>query len=633
MVWRSSGMAVACLAALAGAPALAQSTPATSPEAALDPSSPLAPLPDLGVDWPELPPASAATADAATDAITRYDYRIEGIDAVATPLLRQRFKELSTLANAAQLDRRAREDADLLTTLLRGEGYYDAGVTTRVEPGERATVVLAARPGERYTFAGVTLAGVDTAGAKAPGLREAFGVKPGDPVDADAVAAGQTALSTRLGAEGFAFAEVTPPELVVDRAAKTATLEATVAPGGERRFGTITANPDNRVFDARHVAEIARWRPGDPYRAAELDDLRRALIQTGLASVADVKPVDAGPGLVDVAVKLEPAPPRTIAGELGYDTGQGARAEVSWTHRNLFPPEGALTVRGILGTQEQSAAVIFRRNNFHARDRVLTAQVAVGHSEFDAYTADTATIAASLERQTNIFFQKTWTWSLGAEFVATDEQDVIAATGVSRRRTYYVAALPTSLVYDGSDDLLNPTRGFRLGGRVSPELSLLGQAFGYARVQFDASAYLPATSKLVVAGRVRFGTILGAPRDAIAPSRRFYAGGGASVRGYGYQSIGPRDPDNDPIGGRSLTEFALEARVRMFGNFGVVPFLDAGNISTGVTPPLSGLRFGTGLGVRYYSNFGPIRLDVGTPLNPQPGDARVAVYVSLGQAF
>ncbi|MEJ7532617.1 BamA/TamA family outer membrane protein, partial [Staphylococcus hominis] len=92
-------------------------------------------------------------------------------------------------------------------------------------------------------------------------------------------------------------------------------------------------------------------------------------------------------------------------------------------------------------------------------------------------------------------------------------------------------------------------------------------------------------SKVVVAGRVRFGTILGAPRDAIAPSRRFYAGGGASVRGYGYQSIGPRDPDNDPIGGRSLTEFSIEARVRAFGNFGVVPFLDAGNISTGVTPP------------------------------------------------
>ena len=137
----------------------------------------------------------------------------------------------------------------------------------------------------------------------------------------------------------------------------------------------------------------------------------------------------------------------------------------------------------------------------------------------------------------------------------------------------------------------------------------------------------------MVAGRVRLGTILGAPRDAVAPSRRFYAGGGASVRGYGFQQIGPRDVDNDPIGGRSLAELAVEARVRLFGNFGLVPFLDAGNIYTGVVPTFQGMRFGTGLGFRYYSGFGPIRVDVGTPINPREGDSRIAVYVSLGQAF
>ena len=137
----------------------------------------------------------------------------------------------------------------------------------------------------------------------------------------------------------------------------------------------------------------------------------------------------------------------------------------------------------------------------------------------------------------------------------------------------------------------------------------------------------------MLAGRVRLGAIPGAPREAIAPSRRFYAGGGASVRGYGYQDIGPRDPNNVPVGGRSLTEFSLEARVKAFGNFGVVPFLDAGNIYTSQLPKFNDLHYGTGLGIRYYSSFGPIRLDVGTPINPQKGDPRVVVYVSLGQAF
>jgi translocation and assembly module TamA len=241
-------------------------------------------------------------------------------------------------------------------------------------------------------------------------------------------------------------------------------------------------------------------------------------------------------------------------------------------------------------------------------------------------------LSGNLERQTNIFFQKTWTWSLGAELLASDERDVIVSTGQPRRRTFLIGALPTSLNYDGSDDLLNPARGFRLGGRLSPELSLQGAAFGYARTQIDASAY-HSIGGVVLAGRTRLGTILGAPRDQVAPSRRFYAGGGASVRGYGFQSIGPRDPNNDPIGGRSLAEFALEARVKLFGNIGVVPFLDAGNIYTAALPDFSGLRYGAGVGLRYYSNFGPIRVDVGTPINPQAGDTRVAVYVSLGQAF
>jgi translocation and assembly module TamA len=152
----------------------------------------------------------------------------------------------------------------------------------------------------------------------------------------------------------------------------------------------------------------------------------------------------------------------------------------------------------------------------------------------------------------------------------------------------------------------------------------------------DASAYHPVSGSTVLAGRVRFGTIVGASRDDIAPSRRFYAGGGGSVRGYGYQRLGPRDIDGDPIGGRSLAEFALEARIRLKafgGNFGIVPFLDGGSLSTESTPDLKDWQLGAGVGLRYYSSFGPIRVDVGTPLNPQSDDSRVAVVVSLGQAF
>ncbi|MBM7406091.1 MULTISPECIES: autotransporter assembly complex protein TamA [Sphingomonas] len=644
--------AAGCVTALASAGARAQQAPATPAPSddlgsTLDPASPLSPMPDIGVDWPDLSPDPAeatASMDQTADLATverRYGYRVLGIEGIGGDLFRERFDELSTLraneahaANVAQIDRRAREDAALLNDLLRNEGYFDARVTTTTSAEEgKLLVTLQVEPGPLYRFQQVTLPGAEEAGAKAPALATALGVKPQDPVNGDAIEAGEKRLRTAVGREGFPFARVRPPVVVVDHATRTATLEMPVTPGGERRFGRIST-PDARVFDGEHVQEIARFAPGDPYDAAEVDDLRRAIIQTGLVSSVRVREVEGlSPGSVDLNVLLEPAPPRTIAGELGYGTGEGARAEASWTHRNLFPPEGALTVRGVLGTREQLGALTFRRNNFRARDRVLTGQISASHVERDAYEADTFSVSGALERQTNIFFQKTWTWSLGAELVATDERDVIVSTGEPRRQTYFIAAAPTSLNYDGSDDLLNPTRGFRLGARVSPELSLSGKAFGYTRAQIDASAYQPVRDGVVVAGRVRLGSILGAPRDAVAPSRRFYAGGGASVRGYGYQDIGPRDPNNDPIGGRSLAEFSLEARVRAFGNFGVVPFLDGGNIYTSTLPDFSGFRYGAGLGVRYYSSFGPIRIDVGTPLNPQKGDARVAVYVSLGQAF
>ena len=620
--------------------------PAPAQDGALDPTSPMTDIPGIGVAWPDLSTApaddaSAAVQNAQVSPEIRYSYTLAGIDGVGSPLLRQRFDAASTLregrgntANAAQVDRRAREDATLLETLLKAEGYYDVRVVPRVEQrGPEVAVTLDAEPGPLYRFGGVTLAGVDAAGSKADELQRAFGLGAQAPVNSDEIAAAETRLRVAVGEEGFAFAKVGEPEVVVDRTARTATLNIAVEPGTARRFGRVVMD-DTRIFGPDHVEDIARFRSGDPFDASALVDLRRALIQTGLVSSVKVDPVETTtPGAVDIAVALEPAPPRTIAGELGYGTGEGARAELSWTHRNLFPPEGALTVRGVLGTREQLGSLVFRRNNFHARDRVLTLQLAGAHTERDAYEADTLQLAATLERQTNIFFQKAWTWSLGGELVATDERDVILATGAPRRRTYFIGAVPTSLTYDGSDDLLNPSRGFRLSGRLSPELSLVGSAFGYARIQLDGSVYRPVARGVVAAGRIRLGTIAGAPRDAIAPSRRFYAGGGASVRGFGYQSIGPRDPNNDPIGGRSLTEFSIEARVKAFGNFGIVPFLDGGNIYTSPLPKFTDFRFGAGIGVRYYSNFGPIRIDVGTPINRQLGDPRIGVYVSLGQAF
>ncbi len=657
-----------CAGLALGAAALhAQPSEPPVDPAELDPSAPLDPMPDLGVAWPDLdtpdpppPPelegvapedaveATEAAAERVEDASAARTYRwtLSGLDEVGqAQAIRDGFEERSALekdrkdeANAAQIDRRARADAELLAELLRSQGYYDALVEPRIDAaGSELAVELAATPGPQYRFESVDLPGLDSAaGDEAAKLREAFSVKAGDPVVAQEVIDAGVALQIALGEEGFATANVGEQDIVIDHEAQTARLVLPVIPGPVAQFGQITVS-GQPPFSARHVGVIARFDPGDRFQRSDVDDLRRALVATGLVAAVDVKPIPRDDGrTIDLAVKLEPAPMRTIAGELGYGTGEGARAEASWQHRNFFNPEGAVTVRAVAGTQEQLLAASLRRNNWMKRDQVLNAQALVSHVDRKAFEAKTVSLSGGIERQSNFIWQKKWTWSLGAELVATDERDTIEATGEPRRRTFFIGALPASLGLDESDDLLNPTKGFRLLGRVSPEISFQGGTFPYARAQFDASVYRPVSDRIVAAGRIRLGTILGAQRDDIAPSRRFYSGGGGSVRGYGYQKLGPRDIDGDPIGGRSLAEFSLEARIRLNafgGNFGIVPFIDGGTLSTEAVPDLKDWQIGVGIGARYYSSFGPIRIDVGTPLNRQKGDGRFAVVVSLGQAF
>jgi translocation and assembly module TamA len=524
--------------------------------------------------------------------------------------------------------------------MLRVYGYYDGDVRSNVAPIEgqdRVALNFDVNAGPLYRLSAVELAGLDAVGVDVPAARAAFAMKVGDPANSDRIVEGRAKLLTQLVETGFAFAETGEPDLLIDHEARSGALTVPVTPGGQFRFGAIVAN-DEKLLGSRHLQRIARFDPGDIYQASDVEDLRRAILATGLVSTVTLTPVAAtppqggDPGTVNVAVDTVAAPLRTIAGAVGYGTGEGYRAEVSWEHRNFFPPEGLIRARAVGGTQEQLINLIYRRNNFMKRDRVLTAQVLASNIDRDAFEARTFQVSGSLERQTNLIFQKTWTWSLGAELVLTDERDGRGRIAGGTRQTYFIAALPVSLTYDGSDDLLDPQSGFRLGGRISPEYSLQSGSRGYARVQIDGSYYQPVAENIVVAGRVRLGSIVGANRFNIAPSRRFYAGGGGSVRGYGFQRIGPRDGDDDPIGGNALAEFSLEARVR-FGDFGVVPFFDVGNVYAQSYPDFSGLRYGAGIGVRYYSSFGPLRIDVATPLNRQTGDSRIGVYISLGQAF
>lgn len=565
-----------------------------------------------------------------------------------------RFKALSAVVDLddegsqARLAAQARTDEDLLTRLLRTYGYFDAQVIRSIlTPGqaEEAGTNPVARfdvfPGRRFTIGTVDLGNLAATGTDYAALRQSYKVAPGDPVSLDAITDQRYVLDSALGESGYPFAAIADPELLVDHASVEGDVTMPVEPGGRYVFGSVVSSLED-FLSAGHLADIAQFEPGDLYRRSDEMDLRRAILATGLVGSVTMTPVEVRapqgdqPGTVDLQVGLTEAPLRTLAGSVGYGTEEGIRLAASWEHRNLFPPEGLLRVRAIAGTQEQLLGVTFRKNNFHGRDRILTLDAYASTIDNDAFDANTASLIGTYERVSTLLFQKPVSFGAGLELVATEEREVKRDL-VTPASTFFVAALPLWGQFDSSDDLLDPSQGFRVRIAASPEISRVDSANStYLKVQFDLSYYQSMGENVVLAARARAGSIMGAEIASIAPSRRFYAGGGGSVRGYGYQAIGPRDGLGEANGGRSLLEFSAEARIRtglMDGAISLVPFIDAGIVNTQTVPDFSDIRLGVGLGLRYQTGFGPIRVDVGVPLNRRPGDAPVALYVALGQAF
>ncbi len=625
------------------APLEAIQTPAPPPAQAapVDPAleQPLAPI----TSFESTPLETAADVKDKAAPVIHYETVTRGPEEIG---LAGQFKSLSSLrsgggkaTNATQIRARAREDEALAVRLMKSLGYYDGTAVSTIEqvpnqPGMLRAVV-SATPGKLYHLGAINVVAPPTV---PPGLiREQLPLKTGDAIDALRIQGAEANVSLALPQHGYPFAKVGQRDILLDETTLTGDYTLPVEPGVRGSFGALRTTGD-KIFSIKHLNVFRRFKPGDLYDVRMTDDLRKALAATALFNSISVEPVATGqPGpdgteLVDLLVRQSKGPSHSLAGTAGYGTGEGFKLEGTWTSRNMFPPEGALILGAIAGTQQQGASATFRRANAGQRDRTFSIITSASHQTYDAFNAITGSLAVRWSYDSTPLWQKKITYFYGAELTGTNESVYDFARGERVRRTYGIAALPTQIMYDTSDDLLNPTRGYRLKLNLSPETSVQGAVDPYVRAMLEATFYYPVSSSLVIAGRARGGSIVGISRDDLAPSRRYYGGGGGSVRGFGYQRLGPLDPQGNPVGGRSLNEFSLEARYR-FGNFGIVPFIDAGNAYESVLPKGGDLRYGAGIGGRFYTNFGPMRVDIATPLNPRKGDSRVALYISIGQAF
>ncbi len=614
--------------------------PTADPELAV----PLPPLNQFDVREVELaqPEPDRAAAE------IRYQVRVEGLEAAdgATDIaLRDQFDDLSALrsgraANEAQLSARLTEDSELLLRILQAEGWYDAAVRTRIDrpsgPDSQSTAaVLLVSPGERYRIGSIAIQADPTVPANL--ISDTLALQPGEPIVAQRVQGAEANIAVTLPQNGYPFATVGQRDVLLDPETRLGDYVLPVTVGPRARFGGIRTTGD-LAFDTRHIGVLARFDQGELYDSRDVDDLRQALVATGLFSTVAVAPERSGQlnpdgtEQVTLLVTQDAGPPRTLAASAGYGTGQGFRVEGSWTHRNLLPPEGALIASVVAGTQELGASAIFRRSNAGRRDRTFQAGVEALRSNYDAFEALTGRLFARLSYDSTPIWRKPITWGIGAEVLGTVEKDYNLARSGRRDRKFLIGSLIGQLGLDRTDSLLDPTRGFRAQILAQPEAALGGGFNPYFRSQLDGSAYYPFGDSIVLAGRARIGTILNVDRFDLAPSRRFYGGGGGSVRGFAYQQLGPKDPEGDPLGGLSLVEGAAEVRYR-FGDYGVVGFVDVGQVYDRRVPTFDDLRAGVGIGARYYTSFGPMRIDVATPLGRRQGESRLNIYISIGQAF
>ncbi len=629
----------------AQAPAQADAPVAPGQDAEL--AAPLPPLEQMAEIRAKLADAEPGDTGEVTVA---YRVQVEGLEAADKQTdvdLLDAFNALSALrkgkgsaGNLAMIRARLAEDSQLLQTILAEQGWYSPAIRSRIiAPAQSANGEVTARlsvdPGRRYAFSEIV---IDAPPIDPPDLiQRNLGLHVGAPLLAEQVLAEEARVAVALPENGYPFAELGERDIVLDREAGTGRYVLPVRPGPRGRFNGFTTS-GKLAFGTDHLQVLSRFQPGELYDSRKVDDLRKALVATGLFSAVSVEPERSGEAVGDgseyvtLDVKQEAGPPRTIAGTVGYATGQGLTAKASWTHRNMFPPEGALILQGLAGTQEQGLGATFRRANAGARDRTVELTVEAFRTDYEAYDAYTGRIAGRISRDSTPLWQKRLTYAFGVEALATGETDFDPATGDRTRRAYYVAGANGQLGLDSTDDLLNPTRGYRLTGLIQPEATLNKGFNPYVRGRIEASAYQPVTDALVIAGRVRVGMIHGADLQDIAPSRRLYVGGGGSVRGYGYHTLGEVAPDGRPTGGRSSAEGSLEARYR-FGYYGVVAFIDAGQAWRETMPQFNDLRYGVGIGGRFYTYFGPVRLDIATPLGRKADEGRFNVYVSIGQAF
>ncbi|MCB5945250.1 autotransporter assembly complex family protein [Acidocella sp. KAb 2-4] len=541
---------------------------------------------------------------------------------------------------------RARADARQFTIVLHSLGYDDGSVAitingaplsdptlpdalTQAPASAVAEVRVVTQKGARFTLGQVNITGLP------PGFTPPAMVKPGAPALAAPILAAQPALLSALHNAGYAFASVSAPLAIAHPPTHKLDVTYSATPGPRVAIGPIGFTGLKRTkpaFLRRHIALA----PGQPYSDTALQQARDSLLGLGVFSSVSPLPPDPAAvqnGAVPVTFNVLEQKRHTVSLTGAYATDTGISLSTSWLDRNLFGQAETLTLSAAAndlgGTGTTSAGydlkALFTKPDYYARGQTLSLNAEGLRQSLTAYSRTALLLGAALSRPVDAH----GLISFGPSFVSE------RVNQEGQTRTYVLTQFPLSFTWSGANDLLEPTRGVNASLTLTPTYPVAGHSHPFLIALASASAYLPVEARGwgVLALRGQVGSIQGARQFQVPPDQRFYAGGSGTVRGYTYQTIGPLFPDDIPEGGAAMDAFSLEFRQHVTKTIGLVPFIDAGQVSAGSAPFTGTLRVGAGLGARYYTGIGPIRLDVAFPLTRTAGSGGFALYIGLGEAF
>lgn len=460
-----------------------------------------------------------------------------------------------------------------------------------------------------------------------------YGLVKGAPALSDKILAAERQLVSELKDMGHPQAVIADRSVVADHASERVAVGITVEPGPLADFGEVTVSGMERTKPDFIVSQ-SLIAPGTRYNPEVLRKAARRLRGLGIfSSVRVVEGETLSPdGRLPVSIEVTERKRHVIGGGATISSAEGIGLEAYWRHRNLFGRGEHLSLEGSVGRLasnapedlEYSARVVFTKPGVFGPTTSFTSTVGAKREKLEAYESRSVFGNWKLTNEYNDEIQ----YSGGVEASFAREQDALGTNN------YALLGVFGEVVYDSRNDLLDPTEGIRASVFVEPAYDVeSGGAMVFTKASVSAYQALDEARRFVLAGRFAAGSILGASRSDIAPSRRYYAGGGGSVRGYAYRNIGPRVA-GEVVGGNSFVEGSAEVRVKATDSIGVVAFADAGAAFASEVPDFSeDLKIGVGLGLRYYSALGPLRFDFAVPLNPGKGDPDFAIYVGLSQAF